>query len=149
MEFNGSSGSPLTALAVERDDSLVAGTRRLRILLVDDEADMLLLLQAMLSNSHWEVLGKALTAEDALRMAPELEPDVAVVDYMMPGMHGFDLAGELKALHPNCTVIIFSAFDVEQEARAHPHVDQFLSKTKIGRLEQLLLDLGLEKGLFD
>ena len=109
---------------------------------------MLLLLQAMLSNSHWEVLGKALTAEDALRMSPELEPDVAIVDYMMPGMHGFDLAAELKTMHPNCTVIIFSAFDVEREAKAHPHVDHFLSKTKIGRLEQLLLDIGREKGLF-
>jgi len=126
----------------------MAGTRRLRILLVDDEADMLLLLQAMLSNSHWEVLGKALTGEDALRMAPELEPDVAIVDYMMPGMHGFDLAGELKTLHPDCTVVIFSAFDVEREAKADAHVDHFLSKTKIGRLEQLLLDIGREKGLF-
>ena len=127
----------------------MAGTRRLRILLVDDEADMLLLLQAMLSNSHWEVLGKALTAEDALRMSPELEPDVAIVDYMMPGMHGFDLAAELKTMHPNCTVVIFSAFDVEREAKAHANVDHFLSKTKIGRLEQLLLDIGREKGLFD
>ena len=42
----------------------MAGTRRLRILLVDDEADMLLLLQAMLSNSHWEVLGKALALHE-------------------------------------------------------------------------------------
>lgn len=110
---------------------------------------MLLLLQAMLSNSHWEVLGKALTAEDALRVSPELEPDVAIVDYMMPGMHGFDLAAELKTMHPDCTVIIFSAFDVEREAEAHPNVDHFLSKTKIGRLEQLLLDIGRQKGLFD
>src|SRR5437870_4039781 len=141
MEFNGSSGSPLTALTAERDDRRMAGTRRLRILLVDDEADMLLLLQAMLSNSHWEVLGKALTAEDALRMAPELEPHVAIVDYMMPGMHGFDLAEELRAMHPDCTVIIFTAFDVEEEAKAHPHVDHFLSKTKIGNLEQVLFDI--------
>ena len=110
---------------------------------------MLLLLQAMLSNSHWEILGKALTAEDALRMAPELEPDVAIVDYMMPGMHGLDLAEQLKTMHPDCTVIIFSAFDVEREAKAHPDVDHFLSKTKVGHLEQLLLDLGRAKGLFD
>src|SRR5438445_11249765 len=147
MEFNGSLESGLTALAGERDDRRMPGTRRLRILLVDDEADMLLLLRAMLSNSHWEVLGKALTAEDALRMAPELEPDVAIVDYMMPGMHGFDLAGELKTLHPDCTVIIFSAFDVEREARAQPHADQFLSKTTMGRRDQVLPNNGRQKGL--
>ena len=67
------------------------GHRRLRILLVDDEPDILLLLQAMLSAAAWEVVGKATSGDTALRISTEITPDVAVIDYMMPGMHGFEV----------------------------------------------------------
>lgn len=116
----------------------MAGDRRLRILLVDDEPDILLLLQAMLTAPTWEITGKAATGEDAVRIATYLKPDVAVVDYMMPGMHGLELAERLKAVQPGCEVVLFSAYDVQDEADVSPHVDHFLAKTDVGRLERLL-----------
>jgi CheY-like chemotaxis protein len=116
----------------------VADGRRLRILLVDDEPDILLLLQAMLAAPCWEVVGKAADGEAALRIATDLRPDVAVVDYMMPGMHGLDVAEQLKQADADCDVVLFSAYDVRDAADTSPFVDWFLPKTDVGRLEALL-----------
>ena len=119
--------------------------RRLRILLVDDEPDILLLLQAMLSATAWEVVGKATSGESALRISTDITPDVAVIDYMMPGMHGMELAERLKSVHPECEVLIFSAFDVREEALASTHVDHFLHKTQVARLEGVLREIAERK----
>src|SRR2546426_12834615 len=124
----------------------MAGTRRLRILLVDDEPDILLLLQAMLTAAAWEVVGKATSGDSALRISTDIAPDVAVIDYMMPGMHGMELAERLKTIHPDCEVLIFSAFDVREEALGSPHVDHFLHKTQVARLESVLSEIAERKG---
>jgi CheY-like chemotaxis protein len=71
-------------------------------------------------------------------VAATIAPDVAVVDYMMPGMTGLETATKLKALRPQCTVIIFSALDLADEAEAHPDVDRFMPKSEILALERLL-----------
>jgi len=118
----------------------------MRILLVDDEPDILLLLQTMLSVSSWEVVGKATSGEEALRIAEEIDPDVAIVDYMMPGMQGFDVASRLKEIAPKCDVVIFSAYNVEEQASAHPAVDRFLAKGDVGLLDGLLDGVAKDKG---
>ena len=127
----------------------MAGERRLRILLVDDEPDILLLLQAMLTAPTWEIVGKAASGEDALRIATHMEPDVAVVDYMMPGMHGLDVAERLKQAHDDCDVVLFSAYDVRNEADTSPYVDHFLPKTDVSRLEALLNRIAEQRHLLD
>ena len=121
--------------------------RRLRILLVDDEPDILLLLQAMLTAPTWEIVGKAAGGEDALRVAIHLNPDVAVVDYMMPGMHGMEVAERLKGANPDCTVVLFSAYDVQDDAEVSSFVDHFLAKTDVGRLSTLLDRIADERGI--
>lgn len=127
----------------------MAGDRRLRILLVDDEPDILLLLQAMLTAPTWEIVGKAASGDAALRIATHMKPDVAVVDYMMPGMHGLEVAERLKKVQPECEVVLFSAYDVQDVAGVSPFVDHFLAKTDVSRLETLLdrvaHDLGLDE----
>lgn len=125
----------------------MAEDRRLRILLVDDEPDILLLLQAMLTAPSWEVVGKAADGAAAVRIATDMRPDVAVVDYMMPGMHGLEVAERLKAVDDGCTVILFSAYDVQDEADSSPFADHFLPKTDVSRLETLLNRIAGDRGL--
>ena len=117
--------------------------RKLRILLVDDEPDILLLLQAMLAAPSWEVVGKAASGEDALRISRDIQPDVAVVDYMMPGMDGLELARGLKAEHPECDIVLFSAYNVGPS----PEIDHYLPKSEVGRLELALREIAQAKGL--
>jgi len=117
------------------------------VLLVDDDPDLLALLDAVLMGPGTEVVGLASNGRDAVKVATAIAPDVAVVDFMMPGMDGFQTATAIKELRPDCTVLIFSALDLELEAADHPAVDRFLKKSDIARLDTILTDISVEMGL--
>jgi DNA-binding NarL/FixJ family response regulator len=109
--------------------------------LVDDDPDVLVMLQAVLTNRTLDVVGLAGSGEDAVRVAGAIVPDVAVVDYMMPGMNGFETATRLKAVCPDCKIVLFSALDIEAEAFEYPHVDLFVRKSDVLQLEELLSEM--------
>ena len=111
------------------------------MLLVDDDADVLFMLQAVLTTRTLDVVGLATSGEDAVRVASAIAPDVAVVDYMMPGLTGFHTVTRLKAVRPDCVVVIFSALDIEAQADEAPDVDRFVRKSDIGELDALLGEL--------
>src|SRR5437588_8786501 len=116
------------------DTADVTQRRPLRVLLVDDDADVLVMLQAVLTSRTIDVVGLATSGEDAVRVASAIAPDVAVVDYMMPGLTGFETATRLKALRPDCMVVIFSALDLEAQVAEQPDVDRFARKSYVGEL---------------
>ena len=116
------------------------------MLLVDDDADVLVMLQAVLTSRTLDVVGLATSGEDAEQVAVVIGPDVAVVDYMMPGMTGFETATRIKAVRPQCIVVIFSALaELADQALAHPDVDHFVSKANILQLEALLNEMRAER----
>jgi len=120
--------------------------RRLRVLLVDDEPDMLALLGAVVSAQSWEVIGRATNGSDAVRVAERIEPDVALVDYRMPGMNGIELAGRLRSMWPQIEIVMFSAMDVEAEARASGSVDRFVRKGDVNLLRGVLDEINGNRG---
>jgi adenylate cyclase len=67
-----------------------------RILVVDDNPTNLEVLQVRLSAQGYEVL-TAVDGEDALRRTRELEPDLVLLDVMMPKLDGISVLKELKA----------------------------------------------------
>lgn len=70
-------------------------TPSLRVLFVDDQADMRLMMQVMMQRRCYEVetAGKA---HDALKIAPDFKPHVVVSDIGMPGMNGLEMMRELR-----------------------------------------------------
>ena len=62
----------------------------MKILVVDDDPNILELVNIHLSQAGYEVI-KAVNGAQALEMLEEQLPDLAVVDVMMPGMDGFEL----------------------------------------------------------
>jgi len=66
-----------------------------RILIVDDEAQNLELMEAMLGASGYEVLLGS-EGEEALRLARERKPDLILLDLMMPGLSGFEVCARVK-----------------------------------------------------
>ena len=69
--------------------------RRARILIVDDEANNRLLLEVMLANDGYEVV-TASAGSEALELVEQLPPDLIVLDVMMPGMDGYQVAARIK-----------------------------------------------------
>ena len=66
-----------------------------KILVVDDEEDILELVRYNLSREGFEVLGTT-SGEEALRVAQKEIPDLIVLDLMLPGMDGLDVTRRLK-----------------------------------------------------
>src|SRR5210317_1572942 len=67
-----------------------------RILVVDDEEDILELVRYNLAKEGYHVIG-ALTGEDALQKARSETFDLIVLDLMLPGIDGLDVAKRLKS----------------------------------------------------
>jgi DNA-binding NarL/FixJ family response regulator len=124
----------------------VTPAQPLRVLLVDDDAAVLEMLQTVLSAFAFEVVGLAGNGWDAVKVASAIAPDVAVVDYMMPGLDGLETARRIKAVRPECRIVIFSALDMEDRAAGVPEVDHFLKKSDVMRLEALLTRIREDHG---
>ena len=121
---------------------------QLRVLLIDDEPDMLSLLQAILMDARWDIVGKAADGPEALRIAEAVKPDVAVIDYMLPGMNGLAVADSLKEIDAACHTMIFSAYPgIAAAADARSTVDSFLHKDQVGHLEEVLDEIARRRGV--
>lgn len=88
-----------------------------RILIVDDEPDILEALEAILEMEGF-VVDTATTGQHALERISAVAPDVVLTDVMMPVMNGIELLQRLKA-HPEyqaIPVIVTSAGSIGAEA---------------------------------
>jgi PAS domain S-box-containing protein len=74
----------------------VAGTRRLRVLAVDDNPDVLLVLASLLRGAGHDVLTAA-GGDAALALGAAQQPDAALLDIGLPGMDGYELARQIRA----------------------------------------------------
>lgn len=84
-------------------------TMTYRVLLVDDDPDMLTLLELTLKIAGYDV-ARAETGEQVKGLLNEFKPHVMILDIMMPGMSGFDVLRELRDQTPNPPeVVILSA----------------------------------------
>ena len=93
--------------------------RRKRILVIDDTKDILVVIARRLKSWSYEPL-LAESGEDGLRVAEEEQPDLILLDIMMPKMKGRDVCARLKA-HPrtqNIPVIFLTALGLADHVKA-------------------------------
>jgi CheY-like chemotaxis protein len=80
---------------------------RRRILIIDDEAAIADTLALIFRSQMYEAR-VAYSAEQAIEVIAEWRPDLAIMDVILPGMNGIDLAIVTKSNYPGCHVILFS-----------------------------------------
>lgn len=89
--------------------------RPIRVLLVDDHAMVRSGLGAFLSAyDDLELVGEAGGGEQAVNLCRRLQPDVVLMDLVMPGMDGATATGLIRAAQPDVQVIALTSFK-EQE----------------------------------
>ncbi len=79
-----------------------------RLLVVDDEPNIVELLAASLRFAGFDV-ETAMDGSQALRQARERQPDLMVLDVMMPGMDGFEVVRRLRSEGLRCPVLFLTA----------------------------------------
>ena len=93
-----------------------------RVLIVDDhEGFRASMVEALKGVPHVVVAGEADSGERACSVAIELEPDVVLIDFSMPGMNGIDATRMIRLANPGTRVIILTAsggYAMEQSAIA-------------------------------
>ena len=78
------------------------------ILLADDHSVIRFGLRALLEMADMQVVAEAADGREAVRLAQEQVPDVAVFDIAMPGLNGIEAASMLKTRCPHTRVVILS-----------------------------------------
>jgi two-component system, NarL family, response regulator LiaR len=82
----------------------------IRLLLVDDHAVVRQGLRMFLSlDPDFEIVGEAADGNAALKLARELQPDVVLMDLLMPGMDGIEATGILRREMPDIEVIALTS----------------------------------------
>ncbi len=88
----------------------------LRVLLVDDHADLRRSVRALLQGEGMLIVAEATEGLAALDAARLTKPDVVVTDVRMPGMDGLEVTRRLRAIHPGLPVVVYTG-DESQTVR--------------------------------
>ncbi len=81
----------------------------IRIILADDHAVMRRGLRLVLEEQpDFEIVGEASDGREAVALAENLTPDVAVLDITMPNLNGIEAARQVKAKIPSASIVVLS-----------------------------------------
>ncbi|MDQ6742414.1 MAG: response regulator [Candidatus Dormibacteraeota bacterium] len=97
------------------------------VLVVDDERAWRVILETDLRMLGYRPL-LAADKTEALNQCSEHDPDVAIVDLMLPGPDGWRLVSELRARGTSIPTIFYSAYPIAQADNYHPDVVACISK---------------------
>ena len=82
-----------------------------RILLVDDHEVVRLGLKSLLErHPHFDIIGEASSAREALEMVSNHHPDVVVMDIRLPGISGIEACEEITSRFPETRVIMLTSY---------------------------------------
>jgi two-component system, NarL family, response regulator DevR len=82
-----------------------------RILLVDDHEVVRLGLKTLLDHhAHFEVVGEASTAKEALESVASLHPDIVLMDIRLPGTSGIEACEEVTTHFPETRVVMLTSY---------------------------------------
>ena len=94
----------------DAQEEMTTGLGNVRVLVADDDAVIRAALSELIDGRHGLVLvGTAVDAQSAIALAASSHPDVAVLDYKMPG-GGVYAAREIIRLSPGTAVLCLSAY---------------------------------------
>jgi two-component system nitrogen regulation response regulator GlnG len=99
-----------------------------RLLVVDDEPNLLFSLQDSLASNQLEVV-TATTAREALSLLSRARPDAAILDVRLPDISGLEAFEKIKQIDPRLPVIIITA---------HPAMEIAIEAMKLGAFDYLV-----------
>ena len=87
---------------------------RIRVLVADDHLMFRQGLKALLEREGIDVVGEASDGREAIRLARQLQPDVAVVDLVMPLLNGIDASREITKVSRKTRTILLTMHTEDQ-----------------------------------
>lgn len=104
----------------------------IRVMIVDDHPVVRRGIKSLLGEEEdIQVIGEAVNGKDALEKIAALQPDVILMDLVMPEMGGIEAIEKITALHPNARILVMTSFAAD---------DKVFPSIKAGALGYLLKD---------
>ena len=89
---------------------------RIRVLIVDDHTVLRQSLRLLLeSHTELDVLGDVANGREAAAAAERMQPDVVLMDVVMPGLNGLDATRQIRKRCPNTRVLILSGYEEDEQ----------------------------------
>ena len=103
-----------------------------RVLIVDDSKQVRERLISLLTDyPEIRIVGQSGNGKEAMNALDAQKPDTVILDIRLPGRNGIQLLREIKAAHPEITVIMLTNYDFEQYRKQCMQLgaDYFFNKT--------------------
>jgi len=116
-----------------------------RFLIVDDSALVRRSLRTVLqANPEWEICGEASDGITAVKIFKELQPNIVILDFQLPGINGIEAARRMSEIAPSVPIVLFTqhaSADLEKHAK-EVGIRSVVSKTNafpmVGMIEALI-----------
>lgn len=90
----------------------------IRVLVADDQAPFRRAVRSVLdATAHFELVGEAISGEEAIALVDSLRPDLVLMDVAMAGIGGIEAARSITAAHPGTITILLSTYREEDLSR--------------------------------
>jgi len=114
------------SLAARAQEAVGKAAKRMKVLIVDDHAVVRDGIRAVLSlQKDIEVVGEAVDGSEALEKAQRLEPDVVIMDIVMPVMDGLEATRKMAKQFPQTKVLMLSQYDDEENILAAEQIGAY------------------------
>ena len=113
-----------------------------RVLIVDDEPDVLETLAGMVSSGGYEVVTRS-DFETAKRYLTETPPDILITDVRLGAYNGLQLAVLMRGACAQCPIVVLSAFDDPTLRAEAAHVSAIYLAKPVSKKELLVCIAGL------
>jgi two-component system response regulator ResD len=102
---------------------LMEEIKKIQILVVDDEKDVVDVLKASLFHKGYAVTA-ALNGEEALAQLKEQAADLILLDMVMPGLTGTEVARIVKGKYPHTKIVVVTAYPSASEELAKENISE-------------------------
>jgi CheY-like chemotaxis protein len=123
---------------------------RIGALIVDDQEDVRLLIRTIIdaADRGLFVACEAGSGQEALERLDRCDPEVVVLDAMMPGLDGLETASRIRGIRPDQPMILCSAYlDEELQSKAEEvGIEICLSKGEFERIPSALVEAASAAG---
>ena len=122
--------------------------RKMRVFVVDDNELARHLLKNFVQAQGLEVCAEAKNGQEAVEMIQTLQPDVVILDFMMPVKDGLQAAREILKIRPSVSIVLNTLYFTEQLRAVAQDIGvrQVISKSNYQSLRQALESLMRDKG---
>jgi two-component system chemotaxis response regulator CheY len=113
-----------------------------RVLIADDAVFFRTALKEILSSGGFEVVAEASNGIEAIALAKAHEPDIVILDVVMPGKTGLEAAGEIVKLNLGLKIVMCSSLGYESVVESAMKAGACAYITKPLNREEVLNTLG-------